>query len=58
MKVFFTFLSFGKDIFAVNTTVGDKKVFSYDLNQPLKFFWNMKNSLGLVSRHNCELRIG
>lgn len=46
MKVFFTFLSFGKDIFAVNTTVGDKKVLSYDLNQPLKFFWNMKNSLG------------
>lgn len=35
MKVFFTFLSFGKDISPVNTTVGDKKVFSYDLNQPL-----------------------
>ncbi len=31
----------------LNTTVGDKKVLSYELNQPFKSFWSMKNSHGV-----------
>lgn len=31
----------------LNTTVGDKKVLGYELNQPFKSFWSMKNSSGV-----------
>lgn len=31
----------------LNTTVGDKKVLSYELNQPFKSFWSIKNSSGV-----------
>jgi site-specific DNA recombinase len=31
----------------LNTTVGDKKVLGYELNQPFKSFWSMKNGSGV-----------
>lgn len=38
----------------LNTTVGDKKVLGYELNQPFKSFWSIKNSSGVENLNGSE----
>lgn len=38
----------------LNTTVGDKKVLGYELNQPFKSFWSIKNSSGVEMFNSYE----